>query len=67
MEETNYLPGAEPLFLKGSKIGCLLLHGAGGGTAWDLKEVAHYLHETEFKGELFDKTLQFINQVITTS
>ena len=45
MEETNYLPGAEPLFLEGSKIGCLLLHGAGGGTAWDLKEIAHYLHE----------------------
>jgi len=45
MKETNYLPGAEPLFLEGSKIGCLLLHGAGGGTAWDLKEIAHYLHE----------------------
>ncbi len=45
MEETIYLQGAEPLFLEGSKIGCLLLHGAGGGTAWDLKEIAHHLHE----------------------
>ncbi len=45
MKETNYLPGAEPLFLEGSNIGCLLLHGAGGGTSWDLKEIARYLHE----------------------
>lgn len=45
IENINYLPGAEPLYLEGSNIGCLLLHGAGGGTAWDLKEIAHYLHE----------------------
>ncbi len=41
----EYLPGAEPLFIEGSNLGCLLLHGAGGGTAWDLKEIAEYLHE----------------------
>ena len=42
---TDYLAGAEPLFIDGNRIGCLLLHGAGGGTAWDLKEFAHLLHE----------------------
>ena len=42
---TEYLAGAEPLSIDGNKIGCLLLHGAGGGTAWDLKEFAHLLHE----------------------
>jgi len=40
----KYMPGAEPLFLKGSRRGCLLLHGAGGGTTWDLKEFAEVLH-----------------------
>ena len=40
----QYLEGAEPLFIKGSNIGCLLLHGAGGGTTWDLKEFAHTFH-----------------------
>ena len=45
MSPRTYLPGAEPLFLKGGAIGCLLLHGAGGGTAWDLKEFAQYLHK----------------------
>lgn len=42
---TEYLKGAEPLYIKGDKRGCLLLHGAGGGTAWDLKEFAHLLHQ----------------------
>lgn len=41
----TYLPGAEPLYIEGNSSGCLLLHGAGGGTAWDLKEFAHLLHE----------------------
>ena len=41
----NFIPGAEPLFLEGSDIGCLLLHGGGGGTTWDLKEFANILHE----------------------
>ncbi|MFX1282771.1 MAG: alpha/beta hydrolase [Promethearchaeota archaeon] len=41
---TEFLKGAEPLFLSGSNTGCLLLHGAGGGTTWDLKEFAHTLH-----------------------
>ncbi len=38
------MKGAEPLFIKGTRTGCLLLHGAGGGTAWDLKEFANALH-----------------------
>jgi len=42
---TEYLAGAEPLFIEGNARGCLLLHGAGGGTAWDLKEFARLLHE----------------------
>ncbi|RDE11553.1 MAG: hypothetical protein C4K48_11365 [Candidatus Thorarchaeota archaeon] len=42
---TDYLVGAEPLYIEGEARGCLLLHGAGGGTAWDLKEFAHLLHE----------------------
>jgi carboxylesterase len=42
---SKYLDGAEPLFIEGNKRGCLLLHGAGGGTAWDLKEFAGILHE----------------------
>ena len=45
MESDVFLPGAEPLFLEGGKLGCLLLHGAGGGTTWDLKEFANYIHE----------------------
>ncbi|MHA2209514.1 MAG: alpha/beta hydrolase [Candidatus Thorarchaeota archaeon] len=40
----NYIPGAEPLFIDGSERGCLLLHGGGGGTTWDLKEFANLLH-----------------------
>ena len=40
----DFIPGAEPLFLEGSEIGCLLLHGAGGATTWDLKEFANTLH-----------------------
>ncbi|UCG03886.1 MAG: alpha/beta fold hydrolase [Candidatus Heimdallarchaeota archaeon] len=40
----QYLDGAEPLFIEGSNTGYLLLHGAGGGTTWDLKEFAHLLH-----------------------
>lgn len=42
---SEFMEGAEPLFIDGNKIGCLLLHGAGGGTAWDLKEFANILHE----------------------
>jgi carboxylesterase len=36
----KYMEGAEPLFLEGGERGLLLLHGAGGGTAWDMKEFA---------------------------
>jgi len=42
---TDYIPGAEPLFIEGKTRGCLLLHGGGGGTAWDLKEFANILHK----------------------
>ncbi len=41
----QYLEGAEPLYIKGSNVGCLLLHGAGGGTAWDLKEFAYTMNK----------------------
>ena len=41
----EYLPGAEPLFIGGNESGCLILHGAGGGSAWDQKEFASVLHE----------------------
>jgi carboxylesterase len=42
---TDYLPGAEPLFIEGNKRGCLILHGVGGGSAWDQKEFSYILHE----------------------
>ncbi len=42
---TDYLPGAEPLYIAGSTEGCLLVHGGGGGTSWDLKEFASILHK----------------------
>ncbi len=42
---TDYLPGAEPLFINGNTRGCLILHGAGGGCAWDQKEFSTILHE----------------------
>jgi carboxylesterase len=40
----DFIPGAEPLFIDGDRRGCLLLHGGGGGTTWDLKEFANLLH-----------------------
>ncbi len=40
----QYIPGAEPLYIEGTETGCLLLHGLGGGTTWDLKEFADILH-----------------------
>ena len=42
---STIMKGAEPLFIEGSTTGCLLLHGAGGGTSWDLKEFADVLHQ----------------------
>lgn len=42
---TDYMPGAEPLFIEGTPAGCLILHGFGGGCAWDQKEFARVLHE----------------------
>jgi carboxylesterase len=40
----EYIPGAEPLYIKGNETGCLLLHGGGGGTTWDFKEFADVLY-----------------------
>ncbi|MFW9846765.1 MAG: alpha/beta hydrolase [Candidatus Thorarchaeota archaeon] len=40
----DYIPGAEPLFIEGNEKGCLLFHGGGGGTTWDLKEFAGFLN-----------------------
>ncbi|MFX0013842.1 MAG: alpha/beta hydrolase [Promethearchaeota archaeon] len=40
----KFLDGAESLYIKGSTTGCLLLHGAGGGTTWDLKDFAYTLN-----------------------
>ncbi len=40
----DFIPGAEPLLLEGNETGCLLIHGGGGGTTWDLKEFANNLH-----------------------
>ncbi len=41
---SDFIPGAEPLLIEGNEKGCLLLHGGGGGTTWDLKEFASGLH-----------------------
>ncbi|MHA1971868.1 MAG: alpha/beta hydrolase [Candidatus Hodarchaeales archaeon] len=41
----EYLEGANPLFIEGSTTGVLLIHGAGGGTTWDLKEFTNIVHE----------------------
>jgi esterase/lipase len=41
----NFLPGAEPLYHQGDGRGLLLLHGGGGGTAWDMKEFASAAHK----------------------
>jgi len=41
----DYLLGAEPLFIDGNASGCLILHGAGGGSAWDQKEFSDILHK----------------------
>jgi hypothetical protein len=40
----KYLPGAEPLYLRGDNRGLLLIHGGGGGSAWDIKEFARAAH-----------------------
>lgn len=40
----EFLPGAEPLFIEGNENGCLLFHGGGGGTTWDLREFARLLN-----------------------
>jgi carboxylesterase len=41
----NVLPGAEPFYLKGSDTGILLIHGGGGGTTADMRELGQVLHK----------------------
>jgi carboxylesterase len=39
------ISGAGPFYYKGNKLGVLLLHGGGGGTAVDLKPIAEDLYK----------------------
>ncbi len=41
----NVLPGAEPFYLKGSDTGVMLIHGGGGGTTADMRELGQFLHK----------------------
>jgi carboxylesterase len=41
----NVIKGAEGFYLEGNQTGILLIHGGGGGTASDMREIANYLHE----------------------
>ncbi len=41
----NVLPGAEGFFLNGSNIGVMLIHGGGGGSASDMREIGQYIFE----------------------
>ncbi|MDD1777320.1 MAG: alpha/beta fold hydrolase [Candidatus Helarchaeota archaeon] len=41
----NVLPGAEPFYLKGSNTGVLLIHGGGGGTTSDMRELGQFIHK----------------------
>ncbi|TFG00180.1 MAG: alpha/beta fold hydrolase [Promethearchaeota archaeon] len=44
MSESSVMKGAGPFYFEGNKIGVILLHGGGGGTAADLKPLAEDLH-----------------------
>ena len=39
------LPGAEPFYLKGSDTGVMLIHGGGGGTTADMRELGQFIHQ----------------------
>lgn len=41
----NVLPGAEPFYHKGSDTGVLLIHGGGGGTTADMRELGQVLYK----------------------
>jgi carboxylesterase len=45
MNDSNLMEGAGPFNFEGNRIGLLLLHGGGGGTAADLFPLAKDLHE----------------------
>lgn len=41
----NVIPGAEGFYLKGSENGVMLIHGGGGGSTADMRELGRYIHE----------------------
>ena len=41
----NVLPGAEPFYLKGLDTGVMLIHGGGGGTTADMRELGQFIHK----------------------
>ncbi len=41
----NVLPGAEGFFLQGTDVGVMLIHGGGGGTAADMRELGKFIHK----------------------
>jgi carboxylesterase len=43
-KNNRIMQGAGPFFFKGNKIGILMIHGGGGGTSADLKDLAEDLH-----------------------
>ncbi len=43
MTTTKYIPGAEPFFHRGNRVGCLLLHGFTG-TPNEMRELGQQLH-----------------------
>ncbi|MHA1264542.1 MAG: alpha/beta hydrolase [Candidatus Helarchaeota archaeon] len=41
----NVISGAEGFFLKGSETAVMLIHGGGGGSASDMREIGEYIFE----------------------
>ncbi|MHA1233403.1 MAG: alpha/beta hydrolase [Candidatus Helarchaeota archaeon] len=41
----NVMKGAEGFYLKGNETGVILIHGGGGGTAADMRELGKFIHE----------------------